>query len=80
MTLSEAETAVREEHIFGTKIALLDVTAAAAAIMARPVAVPFAYIVTPNAQHLVQLDRGDADFRAAYDGAWLRLCDSPAIR
>jgi len=80
MTEMGGREGVREEHIFGTKIALLDVPAAAAAIMARPADAPFAYIVTPNAQHLVQLDRGDADFRAAYDGAWLRLCDSQIVR
>lgn len=74
------ETAIREEDFLGTPIALLDVPAAAAAVMARPADAPFAYIVTPNAQHLVQLERGDPAFRAAYDAAWLRLCDSQIVR
>lgn len=75
-----ASVAIREECFLGTRIALLDVPAAAGAIMARPVDAAFAYVVTPNAQHLVQLDRGDAGFRAAYDAAWLRLCDSQIVR
>lgn len=75
-----AEAAIPEDSLFGTPIALLDVPAAAAAVMVRPAAAPFAYVVTPNSQHLVQLERGDAAFRAAYDGAWLRLCDSRIVR
>lgn len=74
------EGAIPEDSLFGTPIALLDVPAAASAVMARPAAAPFAYVVTPNAQHLVQLDRGDPDFCAAYDAAWLRLCDSQIVR
>lgn len=35
---------------------------------------PPAYVVTPNAQHVVLL-RDDARLRAAYDGAWLSVPD-----
>ena len=46
-------------------------------IAARPPGLPFAYVVTPNAQHFVRLGRlRDMRFQAAYDAAWLRLSDS----
>ncbi len=68
------------DTIFGVSIARLDVAGAAQVIGGRAPDEPFAYVVTPNAQHVVQLHRGDARFRAAYDGAWLRLCDSQIMR
>lgn len=36
---------------------------------------PLAYVVTPNVDHLVRLDRNEP-FRELYRGAWLNLCDS----
>lgn len=45
----------------------------------RPANAPFAYVVTPNVQHVVRADR-DADIRPALDGAWLSLCDSRPVR
>lgn len=37
----------------------------------------FSYVVTPNVDHIVQIDRArDPAIRQAYDGASLRLCDS----
>ncbi len=52
---------------------------AATAIANRPAEMPFAYVVTPNAQHVVRINRGDADFVEAYGDAWLRLCDSRVL-
>lgn len=71
---------VEEVPFLGQRIALLDVPEAAAVIAARPPGLPFAYVVTPNAQHFVRLEHvGDDDFQAAYDGAWLRLLDSRVV-
>ncbi|WP_374448318.1 WecB/TagA/CpsF family glycosyltransferase [Stella sp.] len=68
---------VAEAEFLGQRLALLDVPEAAATIAARPPGLPFAYVVTPNAQHFVRLGRlRDARFQAAYDAAWLRLSDS----
>lgn len=40
----------------------------------------FAYVVTPNVDHIVQLERGgDPELAAAYRGAALCLCDSRII-
>lgn len=68
------------DTVLGVAIARLDVAGAAAVIAGRAPDEPFAYVVTPNAQHVVRLHRGDPRFRAAYDGAWLRLCDSQIMR
>lgn len=36
---------------------------------------PFAYVATPNVDHMVRLDR-EPRLRGVYDSAWLTLCDS----
>jgi exopolysaccharide biosynthesis WecB/TagA/CpsF family protein len=54
----------------------LDVSASAAAIAARARRQSsLAYVVTPNVDHLVRLDR-EQTLRDIYRGAWLNLCDS----
>lgn len=78
---SDRQTNLAEDIFLGQRLALLDVAGAAAMIAGRPAAAPFAYVVTPNAQHFVRLGRlRDERFQAAYDGAWLRLCDSQVVR
>ncbi|VXC98717.1 WecB/TagA/CpsF family glycosyltransferase [Sphingomonas sp. AX6] len=37
---------------------------------------PFAYIVTPNVDHIVRLQRNRSDLWPAYRAAWMTLCDS----
>jgi N-acetylglucosaminyldiphosphoundecaprenol N-acetyl-beta-D-mannosaminyltransferase len=53
---------------------------AAAVIAARPAGAPFAYVVTPNAQHLVSLSRGEGVWRDVYQAAWMRLCDGRIVQ
>lgn len=48
--------------------------AVARAIIERPAAAPFEYVVTPNVDHVVRCHR--AGLRDLYDGAWLSVCDS----
>src|SRR3954451_15613049 len=48
-------------------------------IAARPADASFAYVVTPNADHLVRLARDPASYQPLYDGAWLRLLDSRVV-
>jgi len=45
--------------------------------LAEPAA-PFRYVVTPNADHVVRLNR-EPELRPYYDNAWLTLCDSRPI-
>jgi N-acetylglucosaminyldiphosphoundecaprenol N-acetyl-beta-D-mannosaminyltransferase len=56
----------------------MDATAAAATIAARPKDAPFAYVVTPNADHIVRVSR-DPALLAIYRDAWLCLLDSRVI-
>lgn len=37
---------------------------------------PFAYVVTPNVDHIVRLQTRRSDLWPAYRAAWLKLCDS----
>jgi N-acetylglucosaminyldiphosphoundecaprenol N-acetyl-beta-D-mannosaminyltransferase len=69
---------MRTRRLLGLDFACLDVAAAAAEIAARPAAAPFAYVVTPNADHLVRL-ADDAALRAVYRGAMLCLLDSRVV-
>lgn len=64
--------------LLGLDFADLTAEQAAAAIAARPEGAPFAYTVTPNADHLVRLAR-DPALAALYRGAWLKLLDSRVV-
>ncbi|MEN2976147.1 WecB/TagA/CpsF family glycosyltransferase [Tistrella bauzanensis] len=64
----------------GLSISDLDCDPAAAAVAARDPQAPFAYVVTPNAQHMVRIAGGAPDFERAYDGAWLVLSDGNVVR
>jgi exopolysaccharide biosynthesis WecB/TagA/CpsF family protein len=57
----------------------LDTAGVVRALLARPPASPFAYIVTPNADHLARLKRLPR-LAAVYDAAWLRLLDSQMLQ
>ncbi|MFL5333292.1 MAG: WecB/TagA/CpsF family glycosyltransferase, partial [Geminicoccaceae bacterium] len=45
-------------------------------IAARPVGAPFAYVVMPNANHLIRLTRDPGICRPLHEDAWLRLLNS----
>jgi len=75
-----ASAAIGEIPFLGVQVSRLDMPAAARVIAERPLGAPFAYVVTPNAQHFVMLDKAqDKAFGAAYADAWLRLCDSKVV-
>jgi exopolysaccharide biosynthesis WecB/TagA/CpsF family protein len=66
-------------RLLGLDFADLDINAAAAMLAARPAGAPFAYLVTPNADHLVRLARDPARYGPLYrDAAW-RLLDSRVV-
>jgi len=64
--------------LLGVAFADLGPAEAAAAIAARPDGVPFRYVVTPNADHLVRLTR-DPALACIYRDAWLRVLDSRVV-
>ena len=66
-------------RLLGLDFADLDINAAAAMLAARPAGAPFAYLVTPNADHLVRRARDPARYGPLYrDAAW-RLLDSRVV-
>jgi N-acetylglucosaminyldiphosphoundecaprenol N-acetyl-beta-D-mannosaminyltransferase len=48
-------------------------------ILAREAKAPFAYIITPNVDHVVRLQCARSDLWPAYRHAWLTLCDSRVL-
>lgn len=59
----------------------LDMAAAERWVGERPADAPFAFVVTPNVDHVVKLDRTPrgAEIWQAYKAAALRLCDSRIV-
>ncbi|MET0251554.1 MAG: WecB/TagA/CpsF family glycosyltransferase [Novosphingobium sp.] len=48
-------------------------------VASRPADARFVYVVTPNVDHVVRLQRSRSDLWPAYRGAWMTLCDSRII-
>lgn len=68
-------------QIFGTGFTPLGLAEVLQRLAQRPSGEPFAYLVTPNAQHVVLLNRAPQTWRPVYEeGAWLSLCDSQVVR
>jgi N-acetylglucosaminyldiphosphoundecaprenol N-acetyl-beta-D-mannosaminyltransferase len=52
---------------------------ALALILERDPSASFAYVVTPNVDHVVRLHRSPHEVRRYYQDAWLSLCDSAVL-
>lgn len=65
-------------RFLGLDFALLDLAGATGCLAARPPGAGFAYVVTPNADHLVRLARRP-ELAPLYAGAALRLLDSRVV-
>lgn len=63
----------------GVRFTPMSLSEAAARIVARDPLLPFCYVTTPNAQHVVAVDRGDQTFPSAQDGGWMVLNDSKIL-
>lgn len=68
---------------FGPGVSFLDVgftslgnASVLEAVSRRPPGAPFNYIVTPNVDHVVRLQRSRSDLWPMYRAAWMTLCDS----
>ena len=65
-------------RLLGLDFADASTEAAAALIAERSSDAPFAYVVTPNADHLVRMHR-ERDLQTLYENAVLRLLDSRVV-
>ncbi|HMI18183.1 MAG TPA: WecB/TagA/CpsF family glycosyltransferase [Sphingomonas sp.] len=70
-----------QAHFLGVDFDRRDMAATEAWLADRPADAPFAFVITPNVDHVVKLDRAprDAEIRTAYALAALRLCDSRIV-
>ncbi|RKK01324.1 WecB/TagA/CpsF family glycosyltransferase [Pseudoroseomonas wenyumeiae] len=74
-----AAPAPASQRLLGVRFDALDLTGALALLTAREPTAPFAYVVTPNADHWIRL-QDQPRLRPLYDAAWLSLCDSRILR
>lgn len=70
---------LRRTDFLGVDFDLLDFDSAVAWLKARHAEDNFGYVVTPNVDHLVRLERERAALAPLYEGAALRLCDSRVL-
>jgi N-acetylglucosaminyldiphosphoundecaprenol N-acetyl-beta-D-mannosaminyltransferase len=66
-------------RLLGLEFEELDTAGALAMLAARPADAPFAYLVTPNADHLVRLERQPDRYGPLYREAAWRLLDSRVV-
>lgn len=77
---TDASDAVPEREFLGIPFATLDMSSVARLLDERPAADPFVYVATPNAQHLVLLQRDAEGFAFGLSRAWFLTCDSQVLR
>jgi exopolysaccharide biosynthesis WecB/TagA/CpsF family protein len=77
MDMSDARPAVR--WFLGVPFTPLTLEEAAALIVARSPEAPFAFVTTPNAQHVVAANQLNPLFTMPQDRAWLVLNDSRIV-
>lgn len=70
-----------QTEFLGISFDRIDLAETEAWLVGRPTDAPFAFVITPNVDHVVKLDAApaDAEIRNAYAAAALRLCDSRII-
>ncbi len=73
-------TQVIERELLGIPFATLDQPAVVRLLADRAATERFAYVATPNAHHLVLLQRGAVDFAFGLSRAWFLTCDSQVLR
>jgi N-acetylglucosaminyldiphosphoundecaprenol N-acetyl-beta-D-mannosaminyltransferase len=71
---------VAEIDLLGIPFATLDLPAVVQILATRAASARFAFVATPNAQHLVLLRRGVDGFAFGLSRAWFLTCDSQVLR
>ncbi|WP_241671043.1 WecB/TagA/CpsF family glycosyltransferase [Dankookia rubra] len=78
MPFDQVQSEVPTVSLLGLDFADLSLGAVLGWLAARPVNAPFGYVVTPNADHLVRIQR-QPGLRPLYADAMLRLLDSRVV-
>lgn len=73
-------SAFARRRFLGVDFTPLDLETAVGALVARDPDAPFAFVVTPNAQHVVAARSGDPRFAGPQAKAWMVLNDSRILR
>lgn len=73
-------SAFPRRRFLGVEFTPFDLDEAVGRIIARDPAAPFAFVVTPNAQHVVAAHSGDERFAEPQTRAWMVLNDSRILR
>jgi N-acetylglucosaminyldiphosphoundecaprenol N-acetyl-beta-D-mannosaminyltransferase len=71
---------ITEVSFLGMPFAMLELSAVVGILATRPASARFAFIATPNAQHLVLFRRGVEGFAFGLSRAWFLTCDSQVLR
>jgi N-acetylglucosaminyldiphosphoundecaprenol N-acetyl-beta-D-mannosaminyltransferase len=72
-------TSAAHREFLGLRFCLADLEQTLRLILAHGDG-PFAYVVTPNAPHIVAVHEQPDELLPVYSGAWLSLCDSQIVR
>jgi len=67
------------ERVFGAPIDHADHDEVLSIVLQRSPELPFAYVVTPNVDHVVRLDEQRERLERCYQEAWLSVCDSSVL-
>jgi exopolysaccharide biosynthesis WecB/TagA/CpsF family protein len=78
-TIAAHAAPVTGERFLSLTFHQMPLDAVLAWVAARDADSPFAYVVTPNVDHMVRLEAGAEPMRQAFENADLRICDSRVL-
>ncbi len=71
--------AISSQHLLSVRFDDLNLEQALGLLSSRDARAPFVYVVTPNADHWIRLQR-QPELLPLYEPAWLSLCDSRILQ
>lgn len=80
ITAISADDLPRHSEFVGARFDQLDMHDILALLARQPMNGPFRYIVTPNVDHIVRLDKDPEIYSPLYNEAWLSVCDSRILQ
>jgi N-acetylglucosaminyldiphosphoundecaprenol N-acetyl-beta-D-mannosaminyltransferase len=79
MAIAAPQRHASSQELYGMPFHALAPEEALALVLERDPGAPFAYVVTPNVDHVVRVHRSGAALKRCYEEAWLCLCDSAVL-